>query len=215
LLPKDTMDAIDLLELQHREADSLFDRIAAAVGRARKRELFERLADSLAIHSALEEMHFYPSVKAPSTEKLLHQSLEEHLSVKRLLADLLAISPDDEQFDAKIEVLAAQVRRHVDEERGDLFPKVRRLLDADQREAIGQLMTATMVELEKGHPRFDVPLQTLAAPPLQGYTGDTGGNLMSRVFPRVARLIAAPVGFLRRLAFLLAGAGQVRKRREV
>lgn len=196
------MNAIELLESQHRDIDELFNRLEGKLERTRKREQFEWLADLLAIHSTIEELHFYPAARAPDIEQRLLQSLEEHLSVKRLLADLLVIHIEAPTFDPKLKVLREQVQHHVEEERNLVFPRVGQLLGEDQLEALGQLMIATLVELEKGHPRRDVPAQVLAAPPLTGYVGAHGGNLLSRIFPRMSRLLTLPLellGFFREM----------------
>src|SRR3954466_5751849 len=122
------MSAIDLLESQHREVEKLFSQIEKAKDGAKKTELFEEIADKLAIHAAIEEHHFYPAVKEKRTEDILLESLEEHLGIKRVLADLLDIDASDESFDAKIKVLKEQVEHHVEEEENDLFPKVKKVL---------------------------------------------------------------------------------------
>lgn len=155
------MNAIELLESQHRDVEKLFSQIEKAKSKDDKAALFEEIADSLAIHAAIEEHHFYPAVKAKRTEDILLESLEEHLGIKRVLADLLKTEADDDTFDAKIKVLKEQVEHHVEEEEGDLFPKVRKLFDKDQLEAIGQEMTAEQVELEEqGAPHEGIPAET-------------------------------------------------------
>ena len=158
------MDALELLDTQHRDVERLFSQLEGARGPRRQR-LFRELADLLALHATLEENHFYPMVNTSDTQDLVMESLEEHLAIKRLLADLMKMSPEDEQFEAKLTVLEEQVEEHVKEEREELFPQVRRMLDNDQREAIGQIMTATMASMKA--PRLDVPLQTRAVPPLK------------------------------------------------
>lgn len=161
------MDAIQLLEEQHREVEGLFEEIEQASDAEEKRELFEEIADQLTVHALIEERHFYPAVKEKRTEDILLEALEEHLSIKRLLADLLKLSPDDDQFDAKLKVLQEQVEHHVEEEEGDLFPKVRKILDKEMLEAVGQEMTATQEQLlEAGDPRGLVKGQTAEAPSL-------------------------------------------------
>jgi hemerythrin superfamily protein len=158
------MNAIELLKSQHREAEALFSKIEKARTVDKKEELFTKLADSLAVHASIEEHHFYPAVKAKRTEDILLESLEEHLGIKRVLSDLLAIDPEDETFDAKVKVLKEQIEHHVEEEESDLFPKVAKILDADELEAIGQAMSAEQSELEeKGDPRRRVPSETQKA----------------------------------------------------
>jgi hemerythrin superfamily protein len=155
------MDAIDLLESQHREVEDLFSKLEDAKDKRAKTKLFQELADNLAIHAAIEEHHFYPAVRAERTEDILLESLEEHLGIKRILADLLALDAGDATFDAKIKVLQEQVEHHVGEEEDDLFPKVRKLFDDERLEAIGQEMTAEQTELEeKGNSRDAIPGET-------------------------------------------------------
>jgi hemerythrin superfamily protein len=155
------MDAIDLLKSQHREVEDLFSKIEKSRDAAKKDQLFTKLADNLAIHAAIEEHHFYPAVKEKRTEDILLEALEEHLGIKRVLSDLLDTEIEDETFDAKVKVLKEQVEHHVEEEETDLFPKVRKLFDDDQLEAIGQAMSAEQAELEeKGNPRDGVPAET-------------------------------------------------------
>ena len=160
------MNAIDLLEQQHREVEKLFKKIEKA-GPDEKEKLFDELADSLAVHAAIEEQHFYPATKDARTEELLQEAVEEHLSVKRIIADLLEMEPDDAQFDAKIKVLQEQVEHHVEEEEGELFPKVQKLHSKDELEDLGVLMEQTAEELkEQGAPRMEVPKETGSAAPL-------------------------------------------------
>jgi hemerythrin superfamily protein len=155
------MDAIEMLISQHKEVDDLFAQIEAATSDDKKSRLFVELADKLAVHATIEEKHFYPAVKAKRTEDILLESLEEHLGIKRVLADLLATETTDDTFDAKIKVLKEQVEHHVEEEQTDLFPKVKKLLDSETLMAIAQEMTATQEELiEEGEPRNAVPGET-------------------------------------------------------
>ena len=155
------MNAIDLLESQHRDVEDLFSELESATDDETKADLFEELADKLAVHAAIEEHHFYPAVKDQRTEDILLESLQEHLAVKRILADLLETGAEEETFDAQVKVLKETVEHHVEEEETDLFPKVRKLLSKDQLEAIGQAMSAEQAELEdRGAPHERIPSET-------------------------------------------------------
>jgi hemerythrin superfamily protein len=161
------MNAIDKLKSDHRAVDKLFEDFEKARTAAKKRDIFEEIADKLAVHATIEERHFYPAAKAKATEDLLLESVEEHLSVKRLIADLLELDADDETFEAKVKVLQEQVEHHVKEEEKELFPQVRKLLDAETLKALEQEMTATEQELlEEGDPRDNVPGETEEAAPI-------------------------------------------------
>jgi hemerythrin superfamily protein len=161
------VNAMDLLEGQHREVEELFAKLEKADRGERKQKLFDQIADKLAVHAAIEEQEFYPAVKARRTEDILLESLEEHLGIKRVLADLLAVDATDETFDAKAKVLKEQVEHHVGEEEDDLFPKVKKIFDEEALFAIGRKMTRLQEDLlAKGDPRLAVPSETGEAAPL-------------------------------------------------
>ena len=155
------MSAIDLLESQHREVEKLFQKIEKTSSGEAKIRLVEEIADKLAIHAAIEEHHFYPAVKEKRTEDILLESLEEHLMIKRTIADLLKLDVGDVQFDPKIKVLKEEVLHHAGEEEKDLFPKVKKILSADELDALEQEMVAEQDELEEeGNPRENIPDET-------------------------------------------------------
>jgi hemerythrin superfamily protein len=159
------VNALDLLKQQHDEVKALFKKIQRAEG-DEKEELFDQIADALAMHSAIEEQHFYPATKNDRTEELLHEAVEEHLSVKRIIADMLEMEPSDPQFDAKCKVLEEQVEHHVEEEEGELFPKVRKAHSKQELEDLGALMEQTANEMKDEEPRLQVPAETGAAAPI-------------------------------------------------
>lgn len=161
------VDAIGLLESQHREVEDLFEEFEEASGNQKKRAIFEQIADKLAVHAGIEEKDFYPAVKAEDTEDLLLEALEEHLAAKRVIADLLALDASDETFEAKVKVLKEQIEHHVEEEEDELFPQVKKLFDEEALEALGQQMVATQEELlENERPRDVIPGETAEAPAL-------------------------------------------------
>lgn len=165
------INAIDMLESQHREVEDLFEELEDATGEAKAR-VFAELADKLTVHATIEERHFYPAVKAKRTEDILLESLEEHLGIKRVLADLVALTVEDETFDAKVTVLREQVEHHVGEEEDDLFPKVKKLFDEEALLAVAQNMIATQEDLiSRGNPRAAVSSETEKAANLSGSTG--------------------------------------------
>ena len=90
---KSNTDVLQLLTSQHAAVDALFEKIENS--RGDRAALLTQLADNLAAHATVEEKIFYPAVMAKSTSDKLHESVEEHLQIKRVLADLLAMKPDD------------------------------------------------------------------------------------------------------------------------
>ena len=165
----ETIDALELLRSQHEEVEGLIEKIENTDDAEEKRALFIELADNLAAHSTIEEKIFYPSVMDEKTRELLVESTEEHLSVKRLLADMLELDVEDERFDAKLSVIKEQIRHHAHDEEDDmLFPKVRRLMSADELAALGNEMLAMFETLLESQPRTQVPAETAEPAPLPG-----------------------------------------------
>jgi hemerythrin superfamily protein len=160
--------AIELLKSQHDDVDDLFEQIKAATTEGARSKHFLQLADTLAAHAKIEETIFYPAVLAKQTEDMLLESVEEHLSIKRLLADLLELDIDDEQFEPKLSVMQEQVEHHArEEEEGELFPKVKALFTQDELLGLGAEMLATFEELLGGKPRLQVKNETDVAASVQ------------------------------------------------
>lgn len=159
-----TTDALELLTAQHDEVEDLISQIEDSDDPGEKADLFAQLADNLAAHATIEEKLFYPSVMTDATCSQLIESSEEHLVVKRLLADMMTLDADDDHFDAKLKVLKENVRHHAhDEEEDKLFPQVRRMFDADQLAALGNEMLAMFEDLMDQEPRRNVPAETREA----------------------------------------------------
>jgi hypothetical protein len=157
------MNAIDLLEKQHREVEELFEEFEDAGENAKKTKerLCRDISDRLAVHAEIEERLFYPEAKQENTEEILRESVEEHLAMKRTLVDLMESGPEDEQFDAKMTVLKEQVEHHVEEEEKELFPKVRKACTKEELQDLGSRMETLAEELmEQGEPSKNIPGQT-------------------------------------------------------
>jgi hemerythrin superfamily protein len=162
------MNALDLLKQQHEEVSKLFKKFEKLEEGdiAERRELFVMIADRLSAHAAIEEQFFYPSIKTDKTEDLVREAVEEHLAVKRIIADLLEMEPADENYTAKMKVLMENVEHHVEEEETELFKLVRKVLNEDQLLALGVQMMAEYEELMQTEPRNEVPMQTDTAAPV-------------------------------------------------
>ncbi|MFO7563324.1 MAG: hemerythrin domain-containing protein [Enhygromyxa sp.] len=148
-------DAVDLLESQHREVEGLFEQIHEARSARERGRLFAELADQLAAHTKIEETIFYPKVCDEGTSELLHHAVEEHLAVKRMIAEMLDLEPSDEQFMTKVEELEVAVREHVEDEEAELFPQVRE--SEVDLVALGQRLERRFADLIAAEPRIEVP----------------------------------------------------------
>jgi hemerythrin superfamily protein len=157
------MDAITLLRNDHRAVEKLFKAYEKAGdgARATKRRTVEAIVRELSVHAAIEELVFYPAVRAEveGTRDTVLESMEEHHVVKWLLSEIDGLAPDHERFDAKVSVLVENVRHHVKEEESELFPAVRAALGRKRLAEIGTaLEKAKKTAPTRPHPRIpDTP----------------------------------------------------------
>jgi hemerythrin superfamily protein len=155
------VDAIQLLTDQHRLLEERFNAAVDAADPRERDALVAEAGDHLAVHVTAEEEVFYPAVRARRTEDILLESLEEHLSLKRLLADLLDLPADDPTYEAKLKVLREQTEHHHREEEEHLFPQVRKALGEGELESLGGAMLGFQKKLmREGQPRETLAEQT-------------------------------------------------------
>jgi hemerythrin superfamily protein len=164
-------DAIVLLKNDHRDVEKLFkqfEKLGDGAAKA-KRDVVDRIIEELSTHAAIEEQHFYPTVreKAPDISDEVLEGLEEHHIVKWILSELQNMSPQAERFDAKVTVLIENVRHHVEEEEGEMFPKVREAMGRKELQALGETMEkAKAISPKRPHPKApDTPPGNLIAGP--------------------------------------------------
>ena len=146
--------ATDLLEEDHDNVRALFKsyREAEDGGAREKGRLFRQIDRELSLHADAEEQVFYPAVRQVDDEKatkIVLESREEHAIVKTLLAQLRALEPGDETFDAKMKVLMEGVEHHADEEEDDMFPQAERLGD-EELVRLGARIAARKAEMARG-----------------------------------------------------------------
>jgi hemerythrin superfamily protein len=139
------MDAIQLLTKDHRDVEEMFaeyEGLEEDVETERRQKLVERIVESLRMHTHIEESKFYPAVReeVEDARDLVEEAMEEHANLKDALSELSDMSPDEDEFDDKMQEIMEDVRHHVEEEEGELFPKTREGMSADRLEKIGQEM---------------------------------------------------------------------------
>jgi hemerythrin superfamily protein len=145
-------DAIVLLKNDHKEIRKLFKQFqSAGDDTKRKGAIVKDIIEALTVHTYLENECMYPEVRhlLPDLEDDVLESYEEHHVADLLTAELSAMEPGDERFDAKTTVLVENVTHHIEEEEQDWFPKVRAGLSRKQLQELG----ARMIELREKAPR--------------------------------------------------------------
>ena len=152
------MDAIALLKADHRKVEELFAKFCSARS-GKKEDIAHKICEELIIHTMIEEEIFYPACQeAIDDEDLLEEAFVEHDGAKLLIAEILAGSPDEEFYDAKVTVLCEQIKHHVKEEekRGEgVFAKAREAeMDLDE---LGARMQQRKEEIKQEIARDGLP----------------------------------------------------------
>ena len=144
------MDAIELLTQDHQTVRELFDQYDTLSDRSlvSKRKLALKICQELSKHAMVDEELFYPAVRDASrqNEDLIDEAIVEHASAKELIAQIVAMAPGEDLYDAKVKVLSEQIEHHVSEEEGDIFPRAREAqLDL---QALSSQIAARKAEIE-------------------------------------------------------------------
>lgn len=140
-------NAITLLKKDHTKVKGLFEEFEKAENLREKKKIVAEAIMELKMHSAVEEEIFYPAVRKSIGKEIMTEADQEHHVAKVLIAELEEMDGTEEHYDAKFTVLSENVRHHIKEEEGEMFPKAEDL-DIDM-EDLGKQITARKVQLKK------------------------------------------------------------------
>ncbi|KAF3997918.1 hemerythrin domain-containing protein [Glaciimonas immobilis] len=122
-------DATTLLVHDHNSVKAKFKEFESMGSRARvgKKKLADEICTELTIHAMLEEEIFYPAVQQEAEDgpALIEEATAEHAGAKALIAQIKAMSADDESLTETVQKLSEEIAHHVKEEEGEMFPKAR------------------------------------------------------------------------------------------
>jgi hypothetical protein len=133
------MEIYQTLKKEHDHVKNLFEQAKKKKTPSKGGDnIFAEISHELEVHTQIEEKLFYSALK---DDKSLHdeilQAYEEHNIVKHMLKDMSTVSPDDEKFMAKLNVLQELVEHHIEEEEGSIFKKAKKVLDKSEAEEMG------------------------------------------------------------------------------
>ncbi len=100
-------------------------------------------------------MYVYPTVKRvlPGGEQLAEKELSEHAEAERTMKTLEGLDAQDPQFEATLRTLLAQIREHIADEEGRLFPQLRGAMSEDELRELGsKIEAAKKVAPTRPHP---------------------------------------------------------------
>ncbi len=146
----ETTDAIELLLDDHRQVEALFaeyEELATSEDLDAKESVATEICEKLTVHAQLEEEIFYPAARQALSgdTEIVDEAEEEHSDAKQLIAEIEEMSPEDDDYDAKVKSLNEAITHHVEEEEDVMFPKLRQ--SGMDTQALGEQMAERKQEI--------------------------------------------------------------------
>ena len=138
-----SMDAITLLETDHRRLEDLLKQGEETTDRAvaTRTQLLKTITEALGVHELIEEKLLYPALKRhPEARDIVLEGFEEHHVADVLVKELHEVATDNEQWAAKVKVLKESIEHHIEEEEGPMFRTARGVMTAEDLQALGAQM---------------------------------------------------------------------------
>ncbi len=147
------MNAIELLKSDHQKVKGLFREFENSESDQEKEKLFQQIKSELEVHTHIEETIFYPVIKdEEELEDITLEGIEEHHVVDVLIRETENLTDDSSKFEPKVTVLIENVEHHIQEEEGEMFPKVQELFDEQTLEDLGAKMEAEKKKFSNSKP---------------------------------------------------------------
>lgn len=120
--------AVRLLKADHREVEGWFDEYEQLESDKEKLAHFNKIALALKLHTQIEEEILYPEERGDVEDDMLDEAWVEHDGAKKLIAEIEAMQPSDDYYDAKVKVLGEYIKHHVKEEEqpGGIFSQAKK-----------------------------------------------------------------------------------------
>lgn len=133
------MDALDLLEQQHRDLAELFAGALSSERAGRRTAAAAQLVRAVEAHSRVEETVFYAffAERVGADESRLYEAYEDHALLRFAAVNLLRTRATDVRFAARLKLLHGLFQRHALIEEDWLFPKAKRALHDEALDRIG------------------------------------------------------------------------------
>lgn len=125
----------DTLIKEHREAADLLEKLEQtdSEDHEARQSLLRELSTALVSHNEAESRTLYESLtRFNEMTDSVREHQQEHDEVNSMLAKLVQMDTDDEQWPSKLKTIHENVEHHVDDEENELFPQARKLLDKEE-----------------------------------------------------------------------------------
>jgi hemerythrin-like domain-containing protein len=135
-IPLAQRDALAMMLDDHRKVKQLFKDFGKAADPEIRESIAHEACLTLTVIAQIEEELFYPYLRSQNPAafgRLLDTAIVEHGCARNLIAQIQGMTSDDPLFSARVTVLGQYISHHIEEEEGELFPKLV-VLNVDLRE---------------------------------------------------------------------------------
>lgn len=162
-------DMVTELVKDHGEVEELFGQLEQDRAPEERQQIVEQVITELVRHSVAEEQHLYPTARTvlADGDTIADREIAEHAEVEQLLKRLENLTPTEVEFDSTVRQVISDVRAHVEEEEGDLFPRLQHACTAVQLRELGdKIRSAKATAPTHPHPKTPTtpPANRVAAP---------------------------------------------------
>ena len=169
-------DVIEILSADHREVEAMFTELETLIETRSgtddqlRKDLAEQVVIELVRHAVAEEVVVYPAVQDKVSAAEAERAKREHAEAEETMKRLEALDPNDDAFEEELRRLMREIRAHVVEEEGEMFPRMREVLTPEELAELGGRVEA-IEKLAPTRPHPSVPNEPgprLAAGPVAG-----------------------------------------------
>jgi hemerythrin-like domain-containing protein len=139
----------DVLKKDHEEVKEMLDELqggpVAATGAqddqlALRKKMAEQLVIDNSRHEAVEEMHFWPTVrdKVPGGDQLADKAIGQEQEGKEVLHKLDKAQAHEPEFEELLSTFNTAAREHIAFEETQVWPKLREVLSAEEADELGK-----------------------------------------------------------------------------
>jgi hemerythrin-like domain-containing protein len=141
-----------LMQAGPTKANELFAKLSeTSDGAIKTREkFFSELKAELELHINLEEQHLFPVLRRNAeTKDLVAEAIKDNKELRAKLAELEALSKNDEAFPERLKDLQKAFRQHARDDKRELLPAVQRALSEEQVQSVVEKIEAGVAEADK------------------------------------------------------------------
>jgi hemerythrin-like domain-containing protein len=139
------MDAIQMLKQEHEQAKKMFAQIEPASGDERG-QLWKKLKPELKLHEQMEERALYKPVAKDvgSKDRKLSEWENHHRAevseLESMIKEIDELEPSAKQWMEKIKELRQTLEHHIQEEEGEIWPRIQQVWEREKLAEAGEQM---------------------------------------------------------------------------